>query len=174
MRLAIFDLEMNQPSGTIIQIGAVVVDTDKMEIGDTFGLVCNPGEVPSDFIVGLTGITRGQVREAPTAYSAINGFWRWFGAAQVGNKLGAWGDDWAPIRDASAHYKISYDYPKFFNVKNFVCLYSHLKDQQSFKMGLEKACEAWGVEYDKEQAHDALWDATKTAEVFLRVCESIK
>lgn len=165
---------MNQPSGTIIQIGAVVVDTHKMEIGDTFNMICNPGELPSDFITDLTGITRDQVLGAPTAHSAIVSFWEWLENAQCGNKLGAWGNDFIEIRDASRHYKISYNWPKFFNIKDFVALYTHLKDdQQSYKMGLKRACEFWGVEYDKSQAHDALWDATKTAEVFLKVCRDV-
>lgn len=174
MKLAIFDLEMNQPSGTIIQIGAVVVDTNKMTIGDTYSLVCNPGEVPSDFITNLTGITRGSVREAPTAHSAITNFWKWLKTAECGNKLGAWGNDFKDIRNASSYYKISYDWPKFFNIKDFVAMYTHIKDdQQSYKMGLKQACEFWGIKYDKEKAHDALWDAMKTAEVFMAVCKSV-
>lgn len=170
MKLAIFDLEMNQPSGTIIQIGAVVVDTARGEIGDTFDVVCNPGEVPTSFIEGLTNITRDEVRNAPTAYSAITQFWRWLKNAQCGNKLASWGDDFSDIQKASSYYKISYDWPKFFNIKDFVCLYTHLKDDsQSYKMGLRAACEFWGVDYDKDKAHNALWDARKTAEVFLKV-----
>jgi len=52
---------MAQPSGRIIQMGAVVGDISTGKILDRFRLHINPDEQLSDYIVKLTGITQEQV-----------------------------------------------------------------------------------------------------------------
>lgn len=55
------DLEMNQPSGTIIQIGAAVGNIETGEVIETLSVIINPKENLSESIVKLTGITQEQV-----------------------------------------------------------------------------------------------------------------
>jgi len=62
-RLLSLDLEMNQPSGNIIQIGACACEIASGEVLDTF---CQYITLPGDeqitpFIAGLTGISQAQV-----------------------------------------------------------------------------------------------------------------
>ena len=61
-RLA-FDLEMNQPSGRIIQIGAVVGNMATGEIVERLSVLVKPGEPLSPAIVKLTGITDAMLEE---------------------------------------------------------------------------------------------------------------
>ena len=63
MKLTSLDLEMNQPSGRIIQIGACVGDTNTGEILETLSVLVHPGigDPITEFITGLTGITQQQV-----------------------------------------------------------------------------------------------------------------
>lgn len=61
MLILSLDLEMNQPSGNIIQIGACVGDTNTEEIMETFSVFINNEETLSDYIINLTGITQEQV-----------------------------------------------------------------------------------------------------------------
>lgn len=63
MNLTILDLEMNKPSGNIIQIGAVVGNLESGEILDYVSIYVKlpDGEQLSEFIKTLTGITQEQV-----------------------------------------------------------------------------------------------------------------
>ena len=64
---------MAQPSGRIIQIGAVVGDIDTGKVIDRFSVIVNPNEQLSEFIIGLTGITQDQVDEGITLEE---GYWQ--------------------------------------------------------------------------------------------------
>jgi inhibitor of KinA sporulation pathway (predicted exonuclease) len=71
------DLEMNQPSGKIIQIGACVGNIVTGEILETLSLFVNPEELLSPFIVGLTGIKQQDVDTGLSleeAYSKLKEF----------------------------------------------------------------------------------------------------
>lgn len=61
MKLTALDLEMNQPSGKIVQIGAVVGDTISGEITQRLRIYVNPGEPIAPFITDLCGITQDQI-----------------------------------------------------------------------------------------------------------------
>lgn len=63
MKLTCLDLEMNQPSGKIVQIGAVIGDTQTGEIIDRIRIYVNPGEPIAEFITELCGITQAQIDE---------------------------------------------------------------------------------------------------------------
>jgi inhibitor of KinA sporulation pathway (predicted exonuclease) len=64
------DLEMNQPSGSIIQIGAVVGDIETKKILEKLSVVVNPKEQISNYIINLTGITQEQVDNGVDLYTA--------------------------------------------------------------------------------------------------------
>ena len=64
------DLEMNQPSGTIIQVGACVGNIQTGEILETLSVFVNPKEKLSDFIIDLTGITQEDVNNGVTLEEA--------------------------------------------------------------------------------------------------------
>lgn len=55
------DLEMNQPSGKIIQVGACVGSIETGQILEKKMVFVKIDENLSDFIIGLTGISQGQV-----------------------------------------------------------------------------------------------------------------
>ena len=57
------DLEYNQQSGKIIQIGAAIGDMRTSSILESFSVIVNPGEPISDFIQTLTGVTQQRVDE---------------------------------------------------------------------------------------------------------------
>lgn len=63
MKLTALDLELNQPSGKIIQIGAVIGDTDSGEISQRLRIYVDPQEQLSDFIIELTGIHQQHIDE---------------------------------------------------------------------------------------------------------------
>ena len=60
MKLTSLDLELNQPSGKIIQIGAVVGDTETGEITQRLRIYVNPGEPIAPFITELCAIANSK------------------------------------------------------------------------------------------------------------------
>ena len=66
MKITCLDLELNQPSGKIIQIGAVVGDTDNGDILDRYRAYVDPGEPLQQFIIDLTGITEDDIKTKGT------------------------------------------------------------------------------------------------------------
>lgn len=67
MKLTCIDLELNQPSKRIIQIGAVIGDTVTGTIVDRLRIYVNPRESIAPFITELCGITQKQIDEQGVA-----------------------------------------------------------------------------------------------------------
>ena len=63
MKLTCLDLEMNQPSGKIVQIGAVIGDTLSGAITNRLRIYINPGESIDPFITDLCGISQDQINQ---------------------------------------------------------------------------------------------------------------
>lgn len=63
MKITSLDLELNQPSGKIIQIGAVIGDTVTGEVSQRLRVYVDPKEPLSDFIIELTGISQKHIDE---------------------------------------------------------------------------------------------------------------
>lgn len=61
MNITVLDLEHNQPSGKIVQIGAVIGDTQTGVIHQRLRIYINPGEPIAPFITDLCGITQAQI-----------------------------------------------------------------------------------------------------------------
>lgn len=66
------DLEMSQPSGKIIQIGAVVGDIVTGQVIERFSAIVNPNEELSEYIITLTGITQEQVDRGVSLFDAYH------------------------------------------------------------------------------------------------------
>ena len=75
MKITCLDLELNQPSGKIIQIGAVVGDTTNGDVIDRYRAYVDPGEPLQEFIITLTGITEQDIKtkgtDLLTAYKGL-------------------------------------------------------------------------------------------------------
>jgi DNA polymerase III alpha subunit (gram-positive type) len=77
MNVTSLDLEMNKPSGKIIQIGAAAYKARTGELIETFMTCVNPNEPIDPYITELTGITDADVKNAPQileAYRMIEAF----------------------------------------------------------------------------------------------------
>jgi inhibitor of KinA sporulation pathway (predicted exonuclease) len=61
MKLTVLDLEMNQPSGKIVQIGAVIGDTVSGDVSHRLRVYVNPDEPINSYITELCGITQDQI-----------------------------------------------------------------------------------------------------------------
>lgn len=79
------DLEFNQPSGRIVQIGVILGRVSTGDVISQFETKVNPGEPLSETIATLTGINAGEVEAAPDIYTA-------------GRDLAIWLRQWDSVR----------------------------------------------------------------------------
>ena len=170
MRFVIFDLEFTQPNKKIIQIGAVTLDLQKGEIETFFDEICDPGELPNDYITNLTGITEENVKTARSLSEVPVDFWAKFKKAKVDHKIASWGSlDIDLIRKASRNHFLTIPHLKPYNIKNHVRIFNSIQGESSSKgVGLKKVSESLNLEFVGTQ-HNALSDAHQTARVFLDI-----
>jgi DNA polymerase III subunit epsilon len=86
MNLVIFDLEttgLSPMASDIIQIAAVRVRLGNILHSETFSTFVNPGYSIPAFITSYTGISNAQVRNAPTASTALPQFSRFVGKSTL-------------------------------------------------------------------------------------------
>lgn len=167
------DLEMNQPSGKIISIGAVVGDISDGRILDRLHVFVNPEEKITEYITNLTGITQedvdnkgvsvnsayAQLEKLHLNYLAFRNCLTWGGGdikellSQSGRGTegnGAFGRRWIDVKTVFISY----------------CLANDL----SVQSGLSKSLTKIGLQFSGKK-HNALSDAENT---FRMYCELIK
>ncbi len=71
------DLEYNQPSKRLIQIGAVIGDLTTSAVADRFSVFVNPAEALAPEIVKLCGIQQRDVDNAPDIHEAYRRLVTW-------------------------------------------------------------------------------------------------
>lgn len=171
------DLEMNQPSGRIIQIGAVIGDVSTGEILERISLFVNldPPEKLSQFITTLTGITKERLAsEGMSLWSAYeklaDAHKRWscqatpiiWGAGEKGN-------DMTILKNQLRESKRAPLEENWFVLKGWRDLKGCLQDYFLAngippRSGLAKSLRKIGLNFEG-RAHDALDDAFNTFRV---------
>lgn len=175
MQLIVLDLEMTKaPGGKIIQIGAVLVDTQRVAVDASFNALVDPHELLSTEISELTGLTDAKlVGSGEELRDALNRFWKWAGA----KPLMAWGDDiewliestmpFADIRLQQHLRRVEKIDLRSWSVFNRQAL---LTSDERKHGGLKPTMESFGLEFLGRQ-HDAQVDAFNTARLALRYLE---
>jgi inhibitor of KinA sporulation pathway (predicted exonuclease) len=163
-----FDLEMNQPSGKIIQIGAVFGNLISGQIYEKLTLYINPGESINPEIVELTGISDENVR---SGVSLIQGYERLESLhhkyCSFTNPLVWGGGDSEHLRRQIESCQPDYFSKKlfcfrrrWFDIKSLFqmyCLANNLKMRSGLRNSMGKA----GLEFEG-QNHNACDDAINT------------
>lgn len=189
MKFIAIDLEADQPSGEIIQIGAVVFDTqtkDPTKPVSTFMeyLETQSSEEPNWGHPFNNGQTLGELlgsefpkMHAQFAVSPIKGFsrfWSWVEAAGAGRKFIQWGS--MDLDLITAQCKENFiTWPKFQAIdlkklyKYFLVPAWGLPKQA----GLAKAMESLGIK-SEGRAHDAYYDALHTGLVALKAYQALE
>jgi DNA polymerase III epsilon subunit-like protein len=168
--LIVLDLEYNQPSRRIIQIGAVWVRPNRGLIQPFFCEDVNPREPLNPYISELTGITPERAEQAETLDNVVRRFWR-KAASNERVVIGGWGDDARKlVRDS---HKAGVITPRVERL-DLSALWQLLGtlgcDPQPKSKGLKRVMRYYDVDFDGAQ-HDALVDARATAEVLLRMAQ---
>jgi len=164
MNYCVLDLEMNQPSGTIIEVGAVCYHSRSGKITSTFRqLVRLPeGEALNPDITKLTGITEEDlVFTARPMDLVLANLDFWAVAHGCSRNMATWGTDYWLLKEAFRAEHTPFPWKNFLNVKEMAALLrAALPGKQ--RGGLKSAIEAFGLTFQGEP-HRALTDARNTA-----------
>jgi len=171
MRVIVLDLEMCQPSNAILQVGAVLANCKTKQIESSFNMICNPGELPSEEITKLTGITPEQVSKAESLYECLVSFWEWVDKSKCGGRVWAWGSDVYQIKTASVANNVRIpENIKGFDIKEMGGFFRSAIPQARQSGGLVSTLELFGMKFDESfgRQHDAYADSFNTAQLLFR------
>jgi len=104
----------------IIEIGAVLVDTNDLSVEDEFQSFVQPVRRPqlTAFCTELTGITQDMVADAATFPEAITAFKDWMSPGKRHAMFGSWGDyDRKQFAQDCRHHTVDYPMPAHINLK---------------------------------------------------------
>lgn len=172
-RFIALDLEMNQPSGKIIQVGWCVGTIDKIEYSNSCYI--NPNEQLNPRIIQLTGITQNMVDnlgcKLEECYMELCKEYKenpWFI-----NPLTWGGGDTATLRDQLGMNSDRWIFGRrWIDVKTIYQAY-RLNQGLSIQSGLAKSLHRLGGQFQGRK-HDAENDARNTLKAFQLLMEKLK
>ncbi len=171
------DLEMNQPSKRIIQIGACVGDVTNGEILETLSVFVNPNEELAPFIIDLTGIKQEDVDSGmnlPEAYDKLVELFK--KQTPFINPVTWGGGDIVEIFNQLNKYYPDHKFDNVFgrrwiDVKTlFVCWKLGIGQGNNMQGGLAKSLTKFGLKFEGKK-HNATDDAVNT---FRMYCAMLK
>lgn len=188
-----FDLELEQPNEkvkennkkftgpfdsqvskeVIIEIGAVVFDTDTGIIIDRLEGFVNNGIVLSTFIRGLTGITQEQVDGGKLLKHVMIDLDRFIGVNKAFRQPICWGIDAECLRTECKGTKAKWHYGKaYMNLKS-VYQFHQISNKKDHHGGLKVSMKEVGLQFTGNQ-HRAITDAENTAHMYMELSERMK
>lgn len=173
MKGIILDLEMNQPSNNIIQIGAVLCDFKMGKVLNEFNRFCKlpDGETVDAYIYKLTAISQNLLDEKglPFAQATLE-FWDWVAASNCSYQLAAWGSDIYLLKRQTEAAGVAVS-PKLksLNLKEMSKFFRMAKGGKQ-RGGLANTMALFNVEF-VGRPHDALIDARNTAALVFYWCD---
>lgn len=129
-----------------IEIGAVMVATDSLEIIDEFQTFIKPLRHPilTEFCTQLTSITQAQVDTAPTFPTAVKLWQTWLAKFDY-TIFGSWGDyDRKQLQQDSKHHRIDLPYPVSSNHINLKPVFSTAQGLPK-RYGMAQALDIAGI-----------------------------
>ncbi len=177
MNIIALDIELNQPSRKIIQIGAACFDARSATLMDRFNVYVNPGEPINPEITRLTGITDKDVSNGLTIDEAYNELKAFHKKHKPFRNPIVWGsgvrNDSSTIHDeyvASLGNIYTVDIPENFmgfRVIDVKSIYQSVAifENSQYSGGLKDVMKKLGMEFEGQE-HQALPDAMNTFRVW--------
>jgi len=166
MNVCILDLEMNQPSNKIIQIGWVIANIRTSKLISKHSILVNPAEMIDSYITRLTGISDTDLIGAPdikTAYCQLEKIL--LSTKDVSKIPVQWGTgdikllfNQSGLPDKKDYY---FHLDRTIDAKSVYRAYAMYTCGGASKLGLSKAIENLGLTFEGTP-HNALDDAFNT------------
>jgi inhibitor of KinA sporulation pathway (predicted exonuclease) len=162
--LVALDLELNQPSNRIIQIGAVVGNIRTGRVLARFDSKVNPYETLDPRIIKLTGIKQQDVDNAPNLASAYEALRAWllpYQAERVLNPITWGGGDSDMLREQLGLDNESWLFGRRWIDAKTIFVAWRMAQGHEHQGGLAKSMTKLGLAFDGRK-HNALHDAENT------------
>lgn len=176
--LIVIDLEMNQPSGEIIEIGAVKYMRDGTIYPEIFQQYVSITDDLSPDIIKLTGITNNKLNEKGLdLFSAVLKLREWAVKETKNVILAGWGSDVAYLRRAVEGLQKDWQFRGMsVDIKSFLMLYTGMLNIKPESKGLNGYLQAHGLVFDNVygNAHRAASDAYNTARLLQKVVKDFE
>lgn len=169
--LLALDLEMNQPSGRIIQIGAVVGDRLTGKVVSHFAVLTHPGEPLEQRIAKLCGIRPQELETAGSLEEGFAAFERWlqpFDEQRTLNPLTWGGGDTLELCRQLGHGQRHFG-RRWLDVKTVFTAYQMARGEVGFG-GLARALTKVGLRFEGRK-HNAADDAKNTFYMWHRLSQ---
>jgi len=162
------DLELNQPSGRIVQIGAVLGNLRTGEVVSHFDAKVNPEEPFSSRIAELTGIGALELESAPSLAVAGEALAAWLtprDSVRILNPLTWGGDDTVVLREQLGLSQERWMFGRrWIDVKTLYVAW-RMAQYKEISGGLAKAMTKLGLAFQGRK-HNALDDALNTFRMY--------
>jgi inhibitor of KinA sporulation pathway (predicted exonuclease) len=162
------DLELNQPSGRIVQIGALVGNVRTGEVVSHFDAKVNPGEPFSSTIAELTGISALELQSAPSLAVAGEAVATWLTAwdsVRILNPLTWGGGDTVILREQLGLSEERWMFGRrWIDVKTLYVAW-RMAHNKEISGGLAKAMTKLGLAFQGRK-HNAIDDALNTFRMY--------
>lgn len=169
--LIVFDLEANQPSGKIIEIGAVKLTRIGKIEESKFQSFVNPDETINDYIVNLCQLSPNDlnlISTAPSFDEALRKFYEWATKISKNVVLCSWGNyDIAELKQQTKKFPFR---GKSVDAKSIAMWVSLMFGRKIGSESLEGMLKDWNVQ-QVGQKHRALFDAYNTASLLQAIWE---
>ena len=168
MKLTVLDLEMNQPSGKIVQIGAVVGDTLTGEIVQRIKIYVDPGEPIAPYITNLCGITQEQIdKEGISLFDAYQKLREWhLMHSEFINPVTWGGGDSAELQRQLNNLEEGWCFGRrWIDAKTLVVSQMIAKENKIYSGGLASAMKRFNLKFQGRK-HDAQDDAENTWKIY--------
>jgi inhibitor of KinA sporulation pathway (predicted exonuclease) len=170
------DLEMNQPSGRIVQLGLAAGDLATGQLVGTFNQYVNPGEPLSAEIAQLCQIEESTLDGAPALDAAFAQLRTWladFAQTRQLNPLTWGGGDAQTLREQLGMSDEGWPFGRrWVDVKTVFVAYQNSRGKNHFG-GLSSSMRKVGLRFEG-QKHHARDDAINTWRMYVRLLELIR
>jgi inhibitor of KinA sporulation pathway (predicted exonuclease) len=162
------DLELNQPSGRVVQIGAVLGNVRTGNVVSQFDVKVNPGGPFSLRIAELTGISPQQIESAPSLAEAGQALAAWLAprdSVRLLNPLTWGGGDTETLRDQLGFASERWIFGRrWIDVKTLYVAW-RMAQGKDISGGLARAMTKLGLSF-RGRKHDALDDSLNTFRIY--------
>lgn len=174
MNIICIDLELNQPSQKIIELGYVIANVKTQKIIRKESIYVNPNEELNPAIIELTGITQEQVNSGVDLTEAYNIMCKYIFKYEVNKHVIQWGTDHFELRnDLGIEWNNYIFRRRAHDIKSLYQIYAMSQPNGSTVVGLGNAMKKLGLEFVGKQ-HCAADDAYNTLVVMFELQNKFK
>ena len=167
MKLTCLDLEMNQPSGKIIQIGAVIGDTSSGIISDRIRIYVNPGELLNPEIGNLCDISQENLDAGISLSDAYLQLKTFHKNSDFINPVTWGGGDSQELYDQlDPNIRENYCFGRrWIDAKTMAVTRMIAREDRVYSGGLSSTMKRYGLKF-QGRPHDAQTDAENTFRIY--------